>query len=185
MEHDLPNRIVNFARRMAISLRFSQLTLADMTYIMDQHPLVSLDREAIELVTYAILQTYMNTNFENGLGHLSITKPRNCQLADASSAAVAPPTPKLTFEDIITASLRDDVEEEAMKPQPMETTKSVQPAMDVSQRKVLGDVNSTAGVAVEMLVSPGKRPNEQRWGAEHVCDDDTQQQLESRRKLSW
>lgn len=88
VEADLRNRLGRFASLLARCVRFGQLSLADLTLLVDHSTLVALDREAMSLAAHAIIQYYMGTKFDSPCAEIAYSTPRACQRAAAAAGAL-------------------------------------------------------------------------------------------------
>jgi hypothetical protein len=143
-----------------------------------------MDRAAIEIVTYAILQTYMNTDFDNAMGRAINNKCRRCQQPNA--ATVPAPWRQRSFAQSLcelSSSLLT-----LLPPAPVAEIQCVTKlCSSAANGRVLQNKNTTrpasiSGVALEMLMSPGR--GAAQWAAPTKKAADSPS-APSRRQLCW
>lgn len=168
---------------------------------------MSLDQEAVQLVTFGILQTYAGTNFDNPLGRISISKPRICQRKPNPGALIQDIQPTTiptswTFSATLrslcpdlAATLLPDRQTDKQPIDPADKENAVFNTVDTNTTgkqqqncKVEGPIaGSISGLALEMIMSPGNKAKSSRPSSatSHQGGDSPRPALQSARQLCW
>lgn len=80
VEADLPERLSRLADLMRDCIRFTHLTMAELTQILDHSQLVALDPRALELGAQAVIQYYMASDMFSSMNGLGFNRKPRVQL---------------------------------------------------------------------------------------------------------
>ena len=120
IEHDLPQRLPSFVDLFTKTLRFGQLTLDALIFLVEKSPLVALEMRALKLAAHALIQYYIGAAADGGLGRGTVNRPRACQLKAAEGSAAVVDAPADADADaerpsVLRCLLRTDEEQSEME----------------------------------------------------------------------
>ncbi len=121
VEADLSERLSRLADLMRDCIRFTHLTMAELTQILDHSQLVALDHRALELGAQAVIQYYMASDMFSSMNGVGLNRKPRAKLntanaesertaggTGAGAATTATPPPSLMLSAVLKSGRLDD-----------------------------------------------------------------------------